>query len=224
METVPHMDRIPEAISAMTNSDEARERAAEIVDAILSELDDGDVATRVEEAVEDALSAATSERDDPVPAARLHSMAAELVRIVQMEVFGREISEARALDEAVSLLEHGYSGADANGYDAAVLDASDDPGPGPWFVLRVVADSLKASILNDYTRSVVARHIDPQDWPTRSAIAAIVFEYCGDCMDPRLRGCPPYQFAHTLADLLMLRHELAYPIRAMISTSSEHPS
>lgn len=190
----------------MTRSDTVRERASQILDRLTALLDGQRLAEQIDEPIDRALAQFDGMQTTEYSAAGLHDAVAEFLRHAYRERSpgGRTLSASRARDEAVALLEEAYEGTLSNGYYAAVVDAADTTQPGLPLVLARLAESLKVLWRNRHIRAVAARHIDPADWATKCAKAAILIDRCRlDGLHP-LAGCPPEQLADEVLDLLVI--------------------
>jgi len=112
--------------------------------------------------------------------------------------FPRELSDAQAHAEAVSLLA-GYQGRFGAGYDAALLEAKSD---GVDVVLAGLLEAIKARENEKYARWVFAKLIDPSDWELRCLLAERALSLWVPFVNTDLAECVPAQFACDYAALL----------------------
>ena len=110
----------------------------------------------------------------------------------------------QAKNEAVALLEQGYRNGDCGGYAAALLDAAGSSGEGLRGVLASFAEVVKQRCRRQHVRWVIARHVDPSDWPLRCAIVAVLLQRLAGWLPDRLRRSSPWQLADELERLIAL--------------------
>ena len=190
----------------MIPSEEVGRRAQQIVDRLTQLLDESRLCQRIDEPIDQAMAQWKHPEDLEYSHRQFHETIARCLQYVleRAEPGGRRPSLEEAHDEAVALLEHGYEGTRADGYYGAVVDAAGSSRPGlPW-VLAGLADALKAHRRQIYIRWVIASHVDPADWPTRCAVAAILIARCRQWLPPELRPCRPEQLVDDLPELLSL--------------------
>ena len=162
----------------MTNSDQLRQHAERVVAALRSELDERCVAVRVDEPIDRAVAAFRFDRRGPFNTQRFHSLLEAFVAHLYAHgvVPARQLAPAQAAAEAIELLERGYQGTHEGGYDGAVLDAAAAAGSGIDTVLARLAEIIKGRRRHIYRQWVLAKHVDPHDWPLRCAIAALLLQ------------------------------------------------
>lgn len=190
----------------MTRSEDVQCRAARLLEQLIALLGEEQIARLIDEPVDRALLSFECGGGVGYSADLFHKVVADFVRHVYATALpGRpRLSLSRAQDEAIALLERTYEGTCANGYYAAVLDAADSSQQGLSMVLARLAESIKAHRRQMYLRWVGVRHIDPADWPTKCAMAAILIGRGRSWMPPRLHRCPPEQLADNVLDLLCI--------------------
>lgn len=116
----------------------------------------------------------------------------------------RRLSPAQSNNEAVALLEAAYEGACANGYFAAVVDASLAQPDGMEVVRARLAEALKAEWRRMHVRWVFAAALPPSDWELRSEIAAILLRRLRPWLPARMAQSPPARFADDIPALFTL--------------------
>lgn len=188
----------------MTNSDPHRERAEKVVAAMRGELDPRHIAKLIDEPLDRAVAGFRFERTTALTTRQFHRLIAEFVA----HLYARGVAPARRLTpdqaaaEAIALLDLGYQGTYEDGYDGAFLDAVTPAGSGIDSALARLAEVVKARRRYLYRQWVLARHIDPHDWPLRCAIAALLLESRPEEADPALSVSRPERFADLIPELL----------------------
>jgi len=184
--------------------DSVRRRASEIIKTVMGLLEEGFMARLFDEPI--ARAAESFECPDSVrySYAEFLQTVSDFVRhLYEHGLPGhRRLSDSQARDEAVALLEQAYQGSDANGYEAAVVDAADPSQAGLPAVVATLAEALKERERRAHVRWVVALHIDAADWHTRCAMAAVLVERLAEYLPPEVRGCSPERLADHVSRLL----------------------
>ena len=190
----------------MTFSDATYNRALEILRQVTALLDEDVIAQHVDEPIDEVLEKFGLVDDWAWSHQGFHRTIAEFVRHLYEKAIPcmRELSLAQAHDESIALLEQGYRQMGGSGYDHAVLDAADPSQSGLRVVLAAIAEGLKEHERETYLRWVLARHIDPADWHTKCAIAAILTERCREWVPPELCRLSPEQLADSIPELLAI--------------------
>ncbi len=190
----------------MTCSDAAHNRAFEIVRRVTALLNEDVIAQLVDEPIDAVLEEFGSVDDWAWSLQGFHRTIAEFVRHLYERAIPcrRKLSLAQAHDEAIALLEQGYRQMGGNGYDNAVLDAADPSQSGLLVVLAAIAEGLKEHERETHLRWVLARHIDPADWRTKCAIAAILTGRCREWVPPELCRLSSEQLADSIPALLAI--------------------
>ena len=147
---------------------------------------------------------------DPVPSVEaFHELLAAFLRTARSEATGGAINlaESKARDEAVSVLDEGYVGSDANGYYGALLDATDPGQPGVALVLSRFKELLRDRWRHAYTRWVFARYVDPADWRLRCALAGLLADRLRPWLPSGMGSWPPSRLAGLVPELVSLESE-----------------
>ena len=190
---------------ATQQDDSVRLRAIEIIETVMGLLDEAFMARQFDEPI--ARAAGAFECAEPVRysyAVFLQTVADCVRHLYEHGLAGhRRLSDSQARDEAVALLEQAYQGSDADGYEAATVDAADPSQAGIQAVVATLAEALKERERRAYVRWVMALHIDAADWNTRCAMAAVLLERLAECLPPDVRGCSPEQLADHVSRLLL---------------------
>jgi len=113
----------------------------------------------------------------------------------------RKLNRSQACDEAVDLLEQAYEGTHANGYHAALLDATDTSQGGMDVVLSRITDIIKSRLRQNYRRWVFAHCIDPSDWRAKCDIAAILLDRCSPLPPGKQGSYYAEQFVDHISEL-----------------------
>jgi hypothetical protein len=113
----------------------------------------------------------------------------------------RELSRSQAHGQAILLLMHGYVGARARGYSAALADALDPDQGGVPGVLAQLAEIMKARLRGMHVRWVISRYFDSADWETQCSLAYMILDRCGRYLPAHLRDLDPEYFASNVDEL-----------------------
>lgn len=190
----------------MKSSDSICSRAAQIIDQLTSLLDESNLSRKIDEPIDKAVEELLSNEDSEFSIDRFHREISGLVRAIYGNALpcSRKLSPSHAHDEAISLLESAYRGAFADGYYGAILDASDPTQPGLSLVLVKMVEMIKARQKQTYVRWVGSRLIDPADWPTQCAIAAILIKRYARWLPLEIQKGPPDRYADLICELLAM--------------------
>ena len=182
-----------------------RRRASEIIETVMGLLDEGFMARQFDEPIARAAESFECHGSVRYSYAEFLQTVADFVRhLYEHGLPGhRRLSDSQARDEAVALLEQAYQGSDANGYEAAVVDAADPSQAGLPAIVATLAEALKERERRAHVRWVVALHIDAADWHTRCAMAAVLVERLAAYLPPEVRGCSPERLADHVSRLLL---------------------
>jgi hypothetical protein len=114
----------------------------------------------------------------------------------------RTLTHRTALSEAVDLLDRYYEGGGIQGFDAALLDATDKNGKGPEFVLRQLSEVIKEREVRQYRNYQFLSLIDPTDRDTHRQIVERLIVEQGSLLSDDLKTGNPARFAKYYRDLL----------------------
>jgi len=110
----------------------------------------------------------------------------------------RHLSTEEALAEAVSLLGKNYSGAHEDGYDVALMDASDTKLEGIELILSRLAESIKEAEREKYMEWVFLDNVDQLDWNAKLRMATVYLKRNMQFFPPDLLALNPSRLAHHL--------------------------
>ena len=196
----------------MMCSDHPRPQVSDIIRKIQSSLDEARIQAVIDDPIDEAL-AAVSTHEPPSSAHELIAHVASAIRNLfgRLPIAARCFDEARARDEAAFLIAECYGGLPGAGFESAMLEATDDRIPGLDLLYRRLWEHLKARLRQDYVNGVFSRHLDPSDWDTNRAVAAVFL----DKLRPDLpEGAPtlrPEQFVDCIPELFFAAHRAEYP-------------
>ncbi len=190
----------------MICSDPVHSRATKILNRLIDLLDEERLTHLIDEPIGQALEEFQCSDAAEYSQKSFHRTIAGFLQQLYGEALqpGRRISTSVALDEAISILEHDYRGMQASGYYGALLDAADPSQAGIELVLAKLAELVKNRRRQIYVRWVAARYIDPADWHTKCALAAILIRQCQDWMSSELKRCPAEDLTDFIPELLQL--------------------
>lgn len=180
----------------MMSSDPDRERAEGIIARLVAQTSEENMVRRIDASLDRAAELFAYPPDQAHTPEHFHRTLAAFVRCLYAHapLFGRNLTEDQAHDEAMALLTQAYRGDFASGYEGAVTDAAYAPGSGIKIVLERLQALIKARLRHAYRRWLFQRLVDPADWHTRSQLAVVLFEKCRPYMPPELSQCSPDQF------------------------------
>ena len=210
----------------MTSSEETRERAAAIISQMAALLDEGRMVREIDEPIDEAVRTFGSRGGLAHSHQEFHKAARDFTQFILEAALScpRRVSLSQAHAEAVAWLEEGYQGTYTNGFDGALVDATDPSQAGIPLVLMRLAAWLKHRQRRMHVRWVAVRHIDPADWRTRCAMAEVLLERCREWLPPWMQSCPPEQFADNVCDLLLMdlstNRQLGLPADRVTSLAS----
>jgi hypothetical protein len=169
-------------------------------------LNEAEIERRIEAPIDEVATELLDSQEPEFSHETFHRILTSFIQTLYERAFPcrRVLSEAQAHDEAVALLAACYPAPSRDGYTAALLDAAHPTHGGIKSVLLRLAEAVKARERTRYVRSVACRHIDPGDWATNSAIAAILLERSKCYLPPELAACHPEQLVDHVFDLLAM--------------------
>jgi len=164
----------------MNGSEQRRRQAVRVIEQITALLDETRLAQAIDEPIDTATEAYCCHVGTPDSCRQFNDIISEFVFHVykNAQACPRKLNRSQACDEAVDLLEQAYEGTHANGYHAALLDATDTSQGGMDVVLSRITDIIKSRLRQNYRRWVFAHCIDPGDWRAKCDIAAILLDRC----------------------------------------------
>lgn len=183
---------------------ERQHRADRIVAVLRNELNERHLAQHVDMPIDRALAAFRFDWRPPPTMAQFHRVIGALTAHIYAHALPghAKLPPATAMAEAIELLELAYQGTHAAGYDGAVLDVLTVRGSGIDSVLARLAEIIKHRQRFHHRQWVLARHLDPLDWPLRVQIVkAILSQRSAGDADP-LAGRAPAEFADEIGDLI----------------------
>jgi len=117
---------------------------------------------------------------------------------------GQILTMEQAQSEALLILEQGYQGTQAQGYDAAYLDASNPDIDCFGSVLAQMTEIIISKEQSKHIRWFLASLISSKDWHTRCLFAEILLDRWKSYLPPNILACSPSQIAENLPDLFIL--------------------
>jgi len=185
-------------------STDTQATAAKIISAILAALDEEAIEVRIDQPLIEALGQFHVPEVVPFTAASFHRAIGLVVSHVYAHGLGlkQSLSPGQAVAEALSILDRSYQGASGRGYDAAFLDASQQPPGGMDGVLNSIVWSILETERAKYIQWVFDSRLSGADWPLRCEIAELILNQSADLLTPVLRRCSPAQLADAIPALL----------------------
>lgn len=186
------------------SSDRWRQRAVHVVAALRAQLDQRRIAEDIDQPIDHALATFRFDWQIPTSISQFHGVSGALVAHVYAHglIAGRVLSPTQAAAEALELLEIGYQGTHAPGYDGAVLDALTPRGSGIDAVLARLAEIVKVRQRHRHRQRTLIRYLDPLNWPLRCAVVDVIVKERCAAGDTTLAAQPPARFVDHIPDLL----------------------
>lgn len=183
-------------------SDHPRPQVSDIIRKIQSSLDEARIQAVIDDPIDEAL-AAVSTHEPPLSAHELIAHVASAIRNLygRLPIAARCFDEARARDEAASLIAQCYGGLPGAGFESAMLEATDDRIPGLDLLYRRLGEHIRARLRQEYVNGVFSRCIDPADWDTNRAIAAFLLEKLRPDLPEGAPTLRPEQFVDCIPEL-----------------------
>ena len=184
----------------------AHSHAAAVLARIGVMLDEDVLGRQIDGPIDEALGTFRPRKPTVKGSRDFHRVVGRLLRHLHRHALpGRRLIPLwQAKSEAVAMLEQGYRRGGGGGYAAALLDATGCGDDGLRGVLAALAEVVKQQCRRQYIRWVIAKHVDPSDWPLRCDIVAVLLERLAGWLPPRLRRSSPRQLAGELERLIAL--------------------
>jgi hypothetical protein len=179
-------------------------QAADALERILALLDEARVRKEIDEPIDAAIAGFRFEETSPVSHRHFHQIISDFVHRVYRQGIAphQALSSTQASAEAIALLEEGYWGAQARGYDAALLDAANPAHNGIELVLAQLAEIIKDNQRRQYTHWVLATSLGPLAWGERCRVAALLLDRLRPYLTPPLQRCVAAQVVDELPVLI----------------------
>lgn len=186
----------------MTNSEDSRRRAADILRQIRLVIDESPWQHTIDTVIEEELDRSEGTLS-PVTIRQLIDHVTQTVQQIYARLpnVRRCLGASQARDEASYLLAFCFPGAGAEGLDAAMLTAMDENTPGIEVLYRRLGEVLKERMRRAHVDWVFARHLDPIDWETNHAIAELLLGQFRATMPEGAPSLPPEAFVDCIPDL-----------------------
>jgi len=178
-------------------------RGQRVLDAILRELDEGRLRTRIDDRIETVLRGFVDFLEHSCDGRTPGEVFSIFVQRVYREGLGRPWTLASAEATSLTLLENHYQGMRASGYFAAVLDATNLETGGMTLVLTQLAEIIRTRERRECTEAVFTRHIDPTDWRLRCEIVEILLKQYRLFLPPTVLECAPSQLVDEIPALML---------------------
>ena len=184
----------------------SRTGADDMLERILALLDETRVQQEIDEPIDRAAAAFRREEEQPVSHRRFNRVMGSFVRHIYRQAIKtqQELSPSQASAEAIALLERGYWGARARGYDAALLDAVNPTHNGLEIVLAQLAQIMKDNERRKYTHWVFATSLGPLAWSDRCRVAELLLDRLRPFLTPQLQRCVAAQLVDEIPTLIAL--------------------
>ncbi len=166
-------------------------------------LSEEQIRRRVDEPIDDAMTAYPRPVDRPSCAAEFHEAVAAFVRFLHERGVRppRSPSRDEALAEAIALIEQAYPGRPEDRYDGAMLDATSDD-DGLETVLATIGEAVKARQRRKLVTWAIVRTVGHLRWTDRCVIADhLLREYAGVAPEAVAGITPPMLANHILGSI-----------------------
>lgn len=114
----------------------------------------------------------------------------------------RQLSDEKALSEAILLLNQSYENEDARGYDGALLDATGKGLGGLEMVLTKMAESIKAAERAKYIQWVFAVNLYCRNWKEKEDLVCAYLKQNKKYLPADLKKLNPARLVEYLTDLI----------------------
>lgn len=180
-------------------------QAENALERILALLDETRVRNEIDEPIDAAVAAFGFEEEPSVSHRRFHQIVSGFVQHVYRHGVAphQELSSAQASAEAIALLEGSYRGAQARGYDAALLDAVNPRHSGTDVVLAQLAEIIKDNERRKYTHWVFATSLGGLAWSDRCRVAEHLLNRLQPFLTPQLQRCIAAQLVDEIPALIV---------------------
>jgi len=180
-----------------SDSDHSADKA---IDAIMMLLDENRVAGEIDEPIDQAARAFRFEAKEGCSHCDFNRIIGRFVSHLYKTGLRlpRHLSTEEAFAEAVFLLKKNYPGAHEDGYDVALMDASDTKLEGIEQILSGLAESIKEAEREKYMEWVFLDNVDQLDWNAKLRMAAVHQKRNTQFFPPDLLALNPSRLAHQL--------------------------
>ena len=175
--------------------------AEEIVDKIVTELDEKLISARIDEPVERARKSFTPIRADNCDNRSIHMILSDFYKAAREEIYRGKTTTCDCLTEVLALLERHYQGNLSNGYVAAMMDSRQGDND-MHIVLHRLADIIKTTERQKYICGVFSTFIDPNNWQLKCRIVEILQRRYKQILPPNILDCEPEQLVDEIPALI----------------------
>ena len=198
----------------MTNS-EHEHSPEKVLDIILDLLNNERITKEVDAPIDQAVEDFRLDITPPLSHESFNQVVAQFIQHLYLHGLRihRELSDEKALTEAISILQMRYQGVHTTGYDGALLDAISGNLEGLELVMFRLAESIKEVEREKYAKWVFVSNVDQLDWRARHKIALAYLKQYEDILSPQLRDMDPARLADNINDLI-INHLSTEPDRA----------
>ncbi len=128
------------------------------------------------------------------------------------------LTETKALEEAIWILEKYYRGEHTSGYDDALFDAINQEQYGIEFVIEIIVELIKSLEREKYIYSVLTKNIDPRDWNLRKKLVEEIINRFSDLLPSELKELTSSQLTPYLEQLIKQFANTSHAINNYILT------
>jgi len=115
---------------------------------------------------------------------------------------GGRLAPSEAYGRAKELLENEYRKRRRGDIVSAFNDAHDGTNGGMRVVLDVIAESLKAEVIERYVSDVFDRHVTPNSWEQKVDIIRQFISWCGHILPSSVAASQPERYAQNYGELI----------------------
>jgi hypothetical protein len=206
----------------MMNSD-IKKRAREIVGIIITKLDPDLMSSRFDRPIAKVAGEFQCEVEYPVTHKDFHRIIADFVQQIYEKALNASWMLTDPLDEAILLLENGYSSfLYGPGYTGAMLHTNDTEKSGIETVLTGLAGAIIAVERQKYIDGVLTWHLHGCSWDMQCEIAQVVVEDYKPFIPPQLFERNPAELVDVIPEIVQAYIDSQFSLRGF-SFSSRTP-
>ncbi len=181
---------------------ERHEQGRQVLSAILADLNESQIRLWIDEPIEAAFQSLLERLEGRATLPGAGEVFAQFVELVYGDGFRARWKMGDPEAMSMMLLEHHYRNEDRQGYQAAVLDATNQVPGGLIFVLMQLAETIRMKERQEYVNGVFTRRIDPSNWYLRCEIVEVLREQYQRLLPPGLLNCDVWQLADEIPALI----------------------
>ena len=175
--------------------------AEEIIDKIITALDEKLLSSRIDEPLEQARKSFSPVKAGNCDNKRIHMILSDFYQAVHEKMYHDNTAACDCLMEVLTLLEKHYKGNLSDGYIAAMMDSRQGDN-GIEIVLHRLADIIKTTEREKYVCGVFSTYIDPGNWRLKCNIVEVLQRKYKKILPPNILACKPEQLVDEIPTLM----------------------